>query len=115
MAIEIQSPSNPAKTVIRNVSASVKVVGSGARSLAGRMPGTVRATHAGASATTRALQSLPDSTLRGLAAGSAGIGTGLLLAGRRRMAIAAGVASALVIGTAIALRPAKQGVPTESE
>jgi hypothetical protein len=70
----------------------------------------MQATRNGASATTSALQTLPDSTLRWLAASSVGLGAGLYLAGKQRLLIAAGVAPALIMGAAIALRPHKHGV-----
>ena len=70
-----------------------------------RVPGTVRGTRAGAADTTSALQTLPDSTLRGLAATSVGVGAGLYLGGAPRIVVAAGVVPALVVGAAIILRP----------
>jgi hypothetical protein len=78
----------------------------GASTLVARLPATLTATQAGARATTTALQKLPDSTLRSLAATSAGVGAGLYLAGRRRVAVAAGIVPAL-FGAAIVLRPSK--------
>ena len=65
------------------------------------MPGSVHATRAGASGATSALQLLPDSTLRWLAAASVGLGAGFCLAGAPRLVIAAGVAPALILGAAI--------------
>jgi hypothetical protein len=74
-----------------------------------RVPGTIRATRTGAGGTTSALQTLPDPMLRWLAAGSVGLGAGLSLAGAPRLVVAAGVAPALMIGAAIALRPGEHG------
>ena len=71
-----------------------------------RLPGTVRATRGGANGATGALQTLPDSTLRWLAAGSVGVGAGLFLAGAPRVVIAAGIAPALAMGAAALARPA---------
>ena len=109
-----QRPANHLTTVVRRVSGSIKVARNGATRLIGRVPGTVNATRAGAHATTSALQILPDSTLRWLAASSVGLGTGFYLAGKRRLVIAAGVAPALIMGAAIALRPIKPVVPTKA-
>ena len=135
MTIEDLEPNKPnhLTTVVRRVSGSVRVVRNGAASLLGRVPATIRATRngatsllervpatlsatqAGARATTSALQQLPDSTLQSLAASSAGLGAGLYLAGRRRLAVAAGVIPALVVGIAIAARPVKTPAPAESK
>ena len=73
--------------------------------LAERMPGTVEATRARAHETTSALQTLPDPTLRELAATSVGLGAGFYLAGLPRLVVAAGVVPAVVMGAAILLRP----------
>ncbi len=54
---------------------------------------------------TVALQILPDSTLRWLAAASVGLAAGLRLAGAPRVVAAAGVTPALMLGAAIVLRP----------
>lgn len=89
----------------RDAAAAVPDVRSGATTLIERLPGTVDATWAGAQGTTRALQVLPDSTLRWLAASSLGLGTGFFLAGAPRLLIAAVIAPALMMGAAIALRP----------
>lgn len=70
-----------------------------------RVPGTIHATPAGAGGTTSALQTLPDPTLRWLAAGLEGLGAGLSLAGAPRLVVAAGVVPALIMSTAIALGP----------
>jgi hypothetical protein len=79
------------------------------------MQDTMTATRDGARATTSALQTLPDSTLRWLAASSVGLGAGLYLAGKKRILIAAGVAPAVIMGAAIALRPSKRITPAKSE
>lgn len=70
-----------------------------------RMPGAARATGAGMRGTTSALQHLPDSKLRWLAAGSIGLAAGFQLAGAPRLARMAGVAPALFMGAAMASRP----------
>lgn len=115
-----QSSPHHLTTVVRRVSGAVAGAGSsaakGARSGAAmvraRLPGTVRATRTGAQATTTALQTLPDSTLQSLTASTVGLGAGFYLAGKRRLGIVAGVAPALVMGAAIALRPRKVVAPT---
>jgi len=135
MTIEEFEPNKPNRLtrVVRRISGSVKVARNGAVSLLGRLPATIRATRsgatsviqrvpatvsatqAGARATTSALQQLPDSTLQSIAASSAGLGAGLYLAGRRRLAVAAGVIPALIVGVAIAARPVKKAAPAESK
>jgi hypothetical protein len=87
------------------VTGAIKVAGTSAATVIRRVPGTVHATHVGASGTTNALRRLPDSTLRWLAASSVGLGAGFYLAGAPRLAIAAGVAPALFMGAAIVGRP----------
>lgn len=120
MTIEEFDQSSPdhLTTVARRVSGSmsgaVKIARTSAKTLIARVPGTMSATREGARATTSALQTLPDSTLRWLAASSVGLGAGFYLAGKRRLVIAAGVAPALVMGAAIALRPIEPVVPTEA-
>jgi len=73
--------------------------------LAGRVAGALRATRTGAQGTTSALQTLPDSTLMGVAASSLGVGAGFYLARAPRLAIVAGIVPALVMAAAIVLRP----------
>ena len=75
-----------------------------------RAPSAARATQGGARGTTSALQRLPDSTLRWLAATSVGLAAGLHVAGAPRLARAAGLVPALFMGAAIATRPV---APTE--
>jgi hypothetical protein len=106
-------------TISRRASGAVKSVRAAASKLIGRAPhamqDTMTATRDGARATTSALQTLPDSTLRWLAASSVGLGAGLYLAGKKRILIAAGVAPAVIMGAAIALRPSKRITPAKSE
>ena len=96
-----------------SMSGSLRVARNGVAKLSERAPGTWSATQAGARRTTIALQKLPDTTLRSMAASTAGVGAGLYLAGKRRLGILAGVIPAAVMGAAIALRPAKPVVPVE--
>ena len=64
---------------------------------------------------TTALQSLPDSTLRWIAATSVGLAAGLRLAGAPRLVSAAGAAPALIVGAVIALRPTEPVVPAHEQ
>jgi hypothetical protein len=89
----------------------MRFVRTGATTLGERLPETVRAMRVGAHQATGALQRLPDSTLRWLAAGSVGLAAGFQLAGAPRLVRAAGAAPALLIGAAIALRPTEPVVP----
>jgi hypothetical protein len=98
----------------RGVSGAVTLSRAGAATLISHLPGTMHATRAGAHGTTSALQSLPDTTLRSLAATSLGLGAGFYLAGAPRLAVAAGVAPALVMGAAIVLRPPAVAVESET-
>jgi hypothetical protein len=98
----------------RGVSGAVTLSRAGAATLIAHLPGTMHATRAGAHGTTSALQSLPDTTLRSLAATSVGLGAGFYLAGAPRLAVAAGVAPAIVMGAAIVLRPPATAVASEA-
>jgi hypothetical protein len=105
---------NAASNVIGRLPATARATQAGASSLVARLPATARATHAGLLATTGALQQLPDTTLRSLAASSAGLGAGLYLAGKNKLLVVAGVVPAIVVGAAIAWRPAPAVAPTKS-
>jgi hypothetical protein len=83
----------------------MRIAGTGATMLLARVPGTIDVTRAGAHHTTGALQTLPDSTLRSLAASSVGLGAGFWLAGAPRLLVAAGLAPALVMAAAMVARP----------
>jgi uncharacterized protein YjbJ (UPF0337 family) len=98
-------------SVGRRVSGAIETARASAATLIARVPGTMKATRAGAHDTTSALQTLPDPTLRWLAATSVGLGAGLYMARAPRLAIAAGVAPALFMGAAIVLRPIEPVVP----
>ena len=91
----------------RPVSRAVEIARTATAVLVERVPGTVRATRAGAQGATSALQALPDETLRWLTAGSVGLGAGLYLAGAPRLIAAAGAVPALLMGAAVALRPTR--------
>jgi hypothetical protein len=104
---------NRATDLAAHLPATVKATQAGASNLVGRLPATARATQNGVRATTSALQQLPDSTLQSLAASSAGLGAGLYLAGKTKLAVAAGILPALVVSAAIAWRPAKTVAPAK--
>jgi hypothetical protein len=74
---------------------------------AARLGGVLRATRTGAMGTTGALQTLPDATLMGVAATSLGLGAGFYLARAPRLAVAAGIVPAIVMGAAVLLRPVR--------
>jgi hypothetical protein len=99
---------------LRRVSGAIRIARTGVTMFIVRVPGTMHATRAGAHDTTSALQALPDPTLRWLAAGSIGLGAGLSLAGAPRLVVAAGVAPALIMGAAIALRPVEPVIPAKA-
>ena len=94
--------------VVRQASDAIDLAASSARTVASHLPMTAQATRDRAHATTTALQTLPDSTLRGLAASSFGFGAGFYFAGASRLATAAAVAPAVIFGAAIILRPGEQ-------
>ncbi len=119
-----RAPSTPAPardlrkhlaSVVRRVSGALEIARRSATMISVRVPGTLHATRARAHGTTSALQTLPDSTLRWLAAGSVGLGAGFSLARAPRLVIAAGVAPALIMGAAIVLRPIEPVVPAEAD
>lgn len=120
MTIEEFQPDKPGHltTIGRRVSGSARTVRNGVATLVGRLPATVKATQAGVQvgvqATTGALQRLSDTTLRSLAASSAGLGAGLYLAGKNRLLVALGIVPAIVVGVVIALRPHKTVAPPKS-
>ena len=84
----------------------VSVARRGASGIAARLPVTLTSTRAGVRGAMGVLQTLPDSTLRSLAATSVGVGFGLYLARTRRLGVLAGVVPAALIGAAIVARPA---------
>ena len=85
---------------------SVATVRRGANGVAARLPATFRAARAGAHWTMTALHTLPDQTLRSLAATSVGLGAGLSFTRAGRLAAMVGMVPAMVLSTAIAVRPA---------
>jgi hypothetical protein len=79
---------------------------SGADQVAEHFPDAVGRARVGAQETTASLQTLPDHTLRLLAAASLGLAAGLFLRGAPRVITLVAVAPAVLLGGAIATRPA---------
>ncbi|HEY6057788.1 MAG TPA: hypothetical protein VIV06_07135 [Candidatus Limnocylindrales bacterium] len=104
-----------ATSVAGRVSGAIRIARTGAAMLMVRVPTTIRSTRAGARDATSALQTLPDSTLRSLAASSIGLGAGFYFAGAPRLVVAAGVAPALIVGAAIVLRPIEPIVAAQAD
>jgi len=94
--------------VARHLSGAMSSAWATATTFVGRVPGTLDATRTGARQAARSLQTLPDPTLRWLAAGSVGLSAGLFLTGKRRLVIAASIAPAVAMGAAIVARPAER-------
>jgi hypothetical protein len=90
---------------VRRASDTIDQAAASARTLVSQLSATAQATRYRAKATTTALQTLPDSTLRGLAVSSLGLGAGFYLAGVPRLATAAAVTPAMILGAAIITRP----------
>ena len=88
-----------------------EIARSSVAALNARVPKIAHAAWVRARGTTPALQTLPDSTLRRLAATSVGLGAGLQVAGAPRLVTAAGLAPAALMGAAIVLRPLEPLVP----
>ena len=101
------------RSAARRASGAIETAGTRAAPLIARASRTMTATRDGARGSTRALQELPDSTLRWLAAASVGLGAGLYLAGAPRVISAAGVSPAVFMGAAIVSRPIKPDAATE--
>ena len=76
----------------------------GAERVAGRLPGAAERARLGVEQTTTRLQTLPDPTLRLLAAASTGLAAGLHLAGAPRLITLAAFAPALLAGGAMVTR-----------
>ena len=89
---------------------SLRTVRRGATVVVSRIPASLRATRAGVTWTVAALQRLPDSTLRSIAATSVGLGAGLSFTRAGRLATMVGVVPAVVIEAAIANRPPQTAV-----
>jgi len=118
-ALDAHVPTNSTTTEKRsNVLATrlrgaVRIARTTGPTLARRSVRAVAATRAGLGWTTRRVQAMPSSTSQSLAAGSVGLGAGLLIGGAPRLVAATGVAPAVLIGAAILLRPDEQVIGSE--
>jgi hypothetical protein len=81
---------------------------SGAEQVAERLPDAVDRARVGAHGTALTMQTMSDTTLRLLAAGSLGLAAGLFLAGAKRPITLIAAAPALIAGSAIATRPGSE-------
>lgn len=88
----------------RRRSDAVEVVRERGASALKHASGAIDATLTRVREASRTVQTVPDSTLRWLAASSIGLGAGLFLARAPRVVVAAGVAPALVAAAAIVAR-----------
>ena len=88
----------------RRRSDAVEVVRERGASALKHVSGAIDATLTRVREASRTVQTVPDSTLRWLAASSIGLGAGLFLARAPRVVVAAGVAPALVAAAAIVAR-----------
>jgi hypothetical protein len=84
----------------------------GAEQVAEHLPEAVERARVGAYETTTTLQTMPDPTLRLLAAASLGLGAGLYLAGKRRLITLVALAPALILAVAIVTRPGRYTRPS---
>ena len=84
---------------------------SGAEQVAEHMPEAIERARAGAQGTTITLQTMPDQTLKLLAAGSVGLAIGLHFAGAPRLLTLAAILPALFVGGAIVTRPGRSADP----
>jgi hypothetical protein len=115
VAKPVAAVAKPVSSVASIARTSVVAAGRGATRVVARLPRTIRATQAGATEATNALQTLPDPTLRSLAATSVGIGAGLYLARAPRAVVVVGVVPAMIMGAAIALRPTEPAIPEAAD
>jgi 2-methylisocitrate lyase-like PEP mutase family enzyme len=83
----------------------------GAEQVAEHMPEAIERARAGAQGTNTTLQTMPDQTLKLLAAGSVGLAIGLHFAGAPRLLTLAAILPALFVGGAIVTRPGRSADP----
>ena len=108
------SAGKSSKALATQLQSAVRIARTTGPMLQRRSARAVAATRAGMGWTTRKVQAMPSSTSQSLAAGSVGLGAGLLIGGAPRLIAATGVAPAVVIGAAILLRPDEQVAPSEA-
>ena len=109
-ALDVRLQTNGAKPekgsnmLAARLRSAVRMARATAPTLRRRSGRAAAATRTGLGWTTRAVQAMPSSTSRSLAAGSVGLGAGLYIGGAPRLVAATGVAPAIVIGAANLLR-----------
>jgi hypothetical protein len=99
-------------SVIAAAQSGLRTVSDRAGVVVDRGPSILRSARSGIARTVVALQTLPDTTLRSLAATSVGLGAGLSFTRAGRLGAIAGVVPAFLMEAAIANRP---GTPLDPE
>jgi hypothetical protein len=103
-----QSASRAAETVADQAPVMIRALRAGIDDLADRLPDAAAAVQAGAMATTDSLRTMPEPSLRLLAAVSVGMGVGLYAAGAPRvvtlMAFTPALLAAVVLGFDVPVR-----------
>jgi len=92
-------------TLATRLRGAVRIARATSATIRRRSARAAAASRKGFGRTTRRVQAMPTSTSQSLAAGSVGLGAGLLIAGAPRLVAATGVAPAVVIAASILLRP----------
>ncbi len=100
----VQRARDAAESGRRQVPVMVRSAREQAEELADRMPEYVDRARESAMQTNKALQTMPDSTLRQMAVGSAGLAAGLYIAGAPRILVIAAAAPAFMAAGAMATR-----------
>ena len=103
-----QSASRAAETIADRAPVVIRALRAGVDDLAERLPDAAAAVQAGAMATTDSLRTMPEPSLRLLAAVSVGMGVGLYAAGAPRavtfMAFTPALLAAIVLGIDVPVR-----------
>jgi hypothetical protein len=106
-------PTTQVSEAVAGVRSGVSAVRRAMVGLIAHLPATARVTRTATRETMGALQTLPDDTLRSLAATAMGLGIGLSFTRARRLAFVAGMVPAALIGAAIAARPVQSPLVTD--
>jgi hypothetical protein len=91
--------------VIGRVPDALESARTGVEQIAEHVPDAVERTRVTAQRTTSSLQTMPDTTLRMVAAASIGLSAGLSLAGAPRLVALVALVPAIFVGGAVATRP----------
>jgi hypothetical protein len=91
--------------VIARVPDALESARTSVEQIAEHVPEAVERTRVGAQWTTSSLQTMPDTTLRMVAAASIGLASGLSLAGAPRLLALVALVPAIFVGGAVATRP----------